>query len=445
MNRGWPLLLLLIAAAACQDAPQPRPNVILVSLDALRADHLGAWGHTPATSPFLDGLAARGVRYSNAFVNTHGTTPSHTTLLSGLYQETHRVSHWPTEEAAPPAALGADILLLPELLQKAGYTTLAVTGGGNVAGRLGFSRGFDVYLDRARSVRQVAAQTLRLLDERTEKEERPIFLFLHTYEIHSPYKAPKRYIDMLVDAKSDLSTTSSSLLRHSHSARSSLSSEDLRFLRQMYDAEIRFTDETLRELWAGLDERGFLDRALVVLTSDHGEEFGDHGGLLHRDLLYDELLHVPLLAYGPQIPERAVESALVSTVDIAPSILDWLGLEIPTSMEGRSLRHAATDSDRDAVFSQYSSLRYSIRTERWKLIETVRPPLLELYDLQADPDETLNLATSNEETTHRLQARLYRWKAEREPLSRVETSPPPALDEEEEKRLRALGYLGGEN
>jgi arylsulfatase A-like enzyme len=427
-----------VAEKASATPTDRRPNILLISLDALRADHLGSYGYDRDTSPFLDQLAAGGLRFGWSFVNTHGTPPSHTTLFSSLYQETHRVSYRPKLGDWSPHQVPETFPFLPQLLGQAGYATLGVTDGGFMSASFGFDRGFDHFDDGAEGI---ASGTERLLSMLRKPRQQPIFAFLHTYEIHSPYHPPEQYRELFGTFDSQLAADSETLHALQDDA-SSLSQEDLRYLRAMYDASIRYTDDQLRAFFAELREQGFLDNALVIITADHGEEFGDHGGLLHRDSLYEELLRVPLIIFGPGMAPGSVDDRLVSTIDIAPTLLLAAESQPHPLMAGQDLLASERRKiDFPHVFSQYSDRRLSIRTRRWKLIESPREDRLELYDLLADPDEKVNLATKERRLAGRLRKQLRLWK---EGCPRLEDllEKKDSLAEEEQEKLRALGYLG---
>jgi arylsulfatase A-like enzyme len=430
------------ALAACGPAAPPRPNVLLISIDALRADHLSCYGDPRPTTPFLDELAGRGVRFERAFVATHGTTPSHATMLSGLYQETHRVGWTAGPGEPPPTGVPEELELLAEVLGDAGWRTIGVTDGGNAGGAFGFAQGFERFDDRGGGVAKVARRALAALDEGGD-DGRPVFLFLHTYEVHSPYDPPPAFRDRFGGSASTFRATSAALLAHVHDA-ATLAPEDLARVRALYAAEVAATDAALRGFFAALEARGFLAGALVVVTSDHGEELGDHGGLLHRDLLYDELIRVPLIAAGPGLPRGRVETGLVSAVDLAPSIVAWAGLPARPGMEGRPVfGPGAPPGGRPVVVAQYGGRRYAVRTATAKLIETVVDPArTELYDLAADPGERRDLAASRPAEVARLSAALAAWRAERR-LVPHGAGPAVELAPEEVEKLRALGYLGG--
>jgi arylsulfatase A-like enzyme len=432
------LLCVLACAPPASRPPAPPPNVLLISLDSCRADHLGSYGYHRQTSLFIDELAAQGVLFDRAFVNTHGTTSSHTTILSSLYQETHRVRY---RENDPGSfhAIPTEVQMLQELLQAAGYLTVAVTDGGNVGKSLGFARGFDLYDDRGGGVARGTEKVVDLL-VRHWTGKRPVFVFYHTYQIHSPYRPPADYADRFVAGDSAFEASSANLLRYVHTAAEELTRSDLERIEALYDGEIRFTDDRLRALFARLETLGFLHHSLIVLTSDHGEEFAEHGGLLHRGLLYDELIHVPLILVGQNLGSGILDPRLVGSVDIAPTILGHLGLPIPSRMEGIDLFVANDTDPRRALFSQYGHRRYSVRSERWKLIANSLPASLELYDLHTDPGEQHDLAARHGEVVTRLQRGLAAWKGARHPVSDEEPEPVH-LDPEEIEHLKSLGYL----
>jgi arylsulfatase A-like enzyme len=438
----WCAATPMASTAAAADGP---PNLVLVSLDALRADALSCYGNTRPASPFLDELAASGVRFANAQVSTHGTPTSHTTMLSGLYQETHRVSYAvadaPAGASPPPELISEKVTLISQILKSRGWRTLAVTDGGHVAAALGFSRGFDVYDDQAGGVKPGTERMLKLVAASTA---RPLFLFLHTYQVHSPYMPPAPYKGMFGTFDSTFEPTNENLVPLAFSAKTVLKPADLALCRARYDEGLRYTDDVLRRFFAKLKDVGVLDNALVIVTSDHGEEFGEHGGLIHRDLLYQELLHVPLIAVGTgavRLGPPRVETALVGEVSIAPTILTLAGVAPPASMEGPVILPKVNGSKMGPIYAQYGGRRYSIRDGDLKLIETVKPFKVELYDLSSDPAETKDLFDERGTDARRLYRALAKWRSQRKPVT-GEAVPAP-LDKEQLERLRSLGYLTG--
>lgn len=422
------------------DSPDPPPNILLISIDALRADHLGCYGYGRATSPFLDDRAAAGIRYANAFVNTHGTPPSHTTMLSSLFQESHRVGIADTGGGEASLKVPNGLELVQEVLLREGWATVGVTGGGFMEERFGFARGFESFTDRARNVEQGTAMLVEAVALAIQSG-RPVFAFYHTYEVHTPYLPPIGYRGLFGHGDCAVEPTADALVPIQATAIEHLTQDDFDCLAALYDAEIRYTDDTLRGLFDRLASIGFLDHAVVIVTADHGEEFGDHGGLLHRGSLFDELLRVPLIVWGSSVPRGIVADNLVSTLDLAPTILARAGLPPTPIMAGSDLLSLpAPDPSTERVFAQYGSQLYGIRTHRWKLIVGGQWSNPMLFDLEADPCERVNVAHSHPEVSTELLAELAAWR-KRQPRLELAQEPVGELPEQTEQQLRELGYV----
>ncbi len=433
--------LLILVVAACRPAreraPVPAPpHILLISLDACRADRLSCYGYERPTSPFLDTLASRGTRFALAFANTQGTVPSHTTLLTSLPQETHRMFHFRTEEEKRWQKVPDGAVMLQELLRARGYRTLAVTDGGHMARVFGYDRGFDDYRDGATGVESGTRKLLGLI-RALPRDGTPVFAFLHTYEIHSPYDPPEPERSLFGPSEGRIGADSGTLLALNEAGLAGLSPQDLEFLRGRYDGGIRFTDRVLEGFFRELEAEGFLPHAVVAVTADHGEEFADHGGLLHRNFLYEELLRVPLILAGPGVPAGRVEEKLAGLVDLSPTLLALAGTAPKVLMEGRDLLDPAFRGE--VLFAQYGNLRYALRTRQWKYIRTTVPEGEELFDLVADPGEKNNAAAVERERARRFSKALEEWRRARPdlgaPIGKV------ALTPEHEKQLRALGYI----
>ncbi len=332
------LSLALIAGyfwACSGDSAEPwrrTRGYLLISIDTLRADHLGAYGYDRNTSPFLDSLAERGLVFDNAIVQLPGTLPSHMSMLTGLYPAEHGVY--------PPAAvLPEEIPTLAELFQRAGFRTGGFTEGGYVSGNFGFARGFEVFSDEAdrgpTGVRQTFDRGIQFLDQLAKKDR--FFLFLHTYAVHDPYDPPEGYRSLFWSAAipETFAPTGPNLVAVNR-GQSEVTEEAVRYYEALYDAGIRYLDDELQRLFNELGSMGLIDNMTVIITSDHGEEFMEHGKMVHEQI-YHELLHVPLLVLHPGLEEgRRVES-LVQSIDIAPSFVQLAGLEGATKMSGVSL------------------------------------------------------------------------------------------------------------
>jgi arylsulfatase A-like enzyme len=288
-----------------------------------------------------------------------------------------------------------------------------------------------------------------LIDDRPADGE-PIFVFLHSYEIHAPYQPPLPYQRLFGTFSSRFLLSGEHLLKW-HRRASELDREDIEYIRASYDGGIRFADDMLRAFFTRLEGTGFLSNAVVIVTSDHGEEFGQHGGLLHGAAkLYEELIRVPLIISGTGVPVGEVVDRLVSSIDIAPTILAVAGIESDVPMMGRNLLAPSTlRREEEVVFSQWEQSYYSVRTRDWKLIANNRgesprkprddAPSFELYDLRADPGELRNLAERFPSRVVSMEKVLDSWLAGVTPSAKQ--GAPSAFGEETLQQLKNLGYI----
>ena len=432
-------LMCFLILLGCQWRETKQPNVLLISLDTLRADHLSCYGYFRETSPFIDDLASRGVRFPNAIVNTHGTPPSHATMLSSLYQETHRVGQNDAVEPEIKNQVPGAIRMLPEILKEEGYWTVGVSDGVWISNKMGFGQGFDILDDQDWA--GVASRAEKLVELIGSHEgERPIFAFLHTYEIHSPYFPPEEYKNIYGTYDSDFVPNSRSLIDGFKDGLK-LNEEDLRLVNAAYDAEIKYTDDTLRKMFESLEETGFLDNCLIIVTSDHGEALGEKGHLFHPATLYKELINVPMIILGPSVPKGEVDERLSSTIDIVPTILRYLGLEVETQMEGADLLGSkAGPGSGQIVHTQYAGVRYGVRTRDLMFIDNVDVGSVELYDLAKDPYETVNLAPQSPDRVKRFRDLVGGWK-QRQTGRISEPDRDVKFSEEQMEKLKSLGYV----
>lgn len=337
-----------------------------------------------------------------------------------------------------------DAVMVQELLRGRGYRTLAVTDGGHMARAFGFDRGFDDFRDGATGV-ESGTRKLADLIRSALGTGRPVFAFYHTYEVHSPYDPPEPERTLFGPWPGRIAADSGTLLRFENTVLAELTPADLDFLRGQYDGGIRYTDRVLAGFFAELEAMGFLKNAVVVLTADHGEEFGEHGGLLHRGMLYEESIRVPLVIAGTGVRVGRVDGRPVSLVDVAPTLLARAGAPAPASMRGRDLLSPAPGGAEggEAVFTQYGPLRYGVRTREWKLIRNADPPGIELYRMRTDPAERTNLAGERPEAVRELARRLREWQRS-QPALKGASGPAVELNDEEHARLKGLGYLTGQ-
>jgi arylsulfatase A-like enzyme len=328
---GAVVVALLAALWWYRESRRPR-GIVLISIDTLRADHLGAYGYPLDTSPFFDELSARGTLFEHAIVQLPGTLPSHMTMFTGLYPAQHGV--YP-----PDSVLSSEIPTLPELFHAAGFRTAGFTEGGYTAGHFGFSRGFDVFGDQTPSKPGGAEYTFNKAREwvDTLQPGDRFFLFVHTYEVHDPYMPPESYrANAWKGQEPDTWEPNGVNLTAASRGRLPVTREAIEYYAALYDACIREVDDVLRGFLEHLWKIRLSRDTTVVITSDHGEEFFEHGSFVHRQV-YDETLHVPLLfrrlgqRHGARVPD------LVETVDLAPTLLEVAGIEAdPSQFAGDS-------------------------------------------------------------------------------------------------------------
>ena len=305
---------------------------ILISIDTLRADHLGCYGYGRQTSPFLDQLAHRATLFEEAYAQFPSTLVSHMSMFTGLYPREHGVL--PPNDVLSPA-----IPTLPEVFARAGLRTGGFTEGGFVSGRFGFRRGFDEFVSHERNQNRPIAGTFRRAVSFLEdlKPAVPFFLFIHTYAVHTPYDAPARYSEPFWEGPPPadaIPPTGPALVRANMNAERP-PQPVIDFLVAHYDAGIRQTDEVLRQFFGELERLGLAYDTTVIVTADHGEEFMEHG-LFNHTQLYRETLHVPLLVLHPDQRGPVRHAGVVELVDVAPTLYELARVRNPPRQSGKS-------------------------------------------------------------------------------------------------------------
>lgn len=373
-------LLVLLGCTASQ----PRPSLLLVSIDTLRADHLSCYGNVRPTSPTIDALAASGVLFERAYSPSSWTLPGHASMLSGVSPYRHGA----TQETR---GIRGDVRLLPEILRAGGYQTVAIINGPFVQGKYGFSRGFDRFVEAFDKKSDYLPQVLGLFEG---LDARPFFAFVHFMQVHSPYAPPPQH---RFDAERGPTPDADGrhlmeLDRRVRAHEVQLTDLDRDYLAALYDGEIRAVDQMVAETIARARERA-RGRLLVVVTSDHGEEFLEHGGLLHGQTLYDEVLHVPLIMAGAGVPAGQRVGRLSSLLDVVPTILGLLGISPPPGVEGKALLPSGPGQDgtlpvplQTSAHDGTAHLR-GLRTSSRKLIADDSSGQARLYELGRDPKE----------------------------------------------------------
>lgn len=439
--------LALVAVVGCQRGEPCRPrNLVLISVDTLRADHLGTYGYERPTSPFIDELASRGVVFERAYTTATWTVPSHASMLTGLYPRHHGMRRGGKEGRT---AIPTDVDTLAEVLQRSGYATMGLSNMLYLSTRNGFHRGFDSWTEIGAAVGaqgSMPALTFRAMDWIDEHREEPFFLFLHVYDVHSAYRPLPRYREMFVGAYDGPAFRGDEkpLVRHRR-GQIELGEADAQHLINLYDAEIRQFDAGLKRLFALLAEAGVLDDTVVLLTADHGEEFLDHGDFLHGRTLYDELARIPWIMVGPCLPEGVRVREPVSLVDVLPTSLGLLGVEHEAEIDGVDVSDSWTGSAEGVarpvfleadewIGSQPRDFRRAVVQGDRKLHLDGRSGRVEVYDLAQDPGEQRDLGA---EAGADLDTQLREFLAT--PERQGPSIPPPTT--KTMKRLRALGYV----
>ena len=400
-----------------------QPNVVIITIDTLRADHLGCYGYKQIRTPNIDALAAESARFERAYTPVPVTLPAHTAIFTGTYPTLSGMHDFSGNK------LNATQPTLASVLKEQGYVTGAVVGSAVLDSRFGLNRGFDFYYDHF--------DFSRLQESNLEEMERPgnvvadvtldwlsknhavkFFLWMHLYDPHYPYRPPAPFSEQYRD--------------------------------RPYDGEIAFADEQVGRLIAYLKANDLYRNTLIVLTGDHGESLGEHGEKTHGFFIYNATLHVPVIVHLPGTTVARAVPDLANLADLMPTVLRALKLEVPAQVQGRSLLPLLATTPVDAGKSEdlyaetflprlhfnWSELR-AVETEKYHFIEAPKP---ELYDLTADPGETRNLYADKKAVSGELQARLSgmvrQYSADHELAEK--TGLDPALME----RLKSLGYAG---
>jgi len=418
--------------------PPDRPDVVLIDLDTLRADALSIYGNPRPTSPRLDAWARRHARvYLDVRAPAAWTLPSTVSILSGTHVHQHGVT-------TPSAAATRAVPLVTTLLREAGYETIGRANGGNVSTAFGFSEGFDRFEswhdDPARRMDWDA--TLERI--RSRRSERPLFLFLHTYNTHAPFLCDRRFEDPRAPYRGPLDdlTEGVDYFDVPPEVPEGFGPPEFDRLRRFYDAAVARTDERLGEVLAEL-ERALAGRdVLWIVTSDHGEGFGEHGNLGHGRILTEELLRIPLIVRFPRSigrELRGVSDEPVSSLDIAPTILRAAGLPVPDHMPGRVLFEPLGEPV--PRLSLNHSDRMCVELGGWKLVRTIDEERTtdRLFDVGRDPLEREDLAARMPERAAAL-ARHLEALLERHPRIAARARGRTVQDAVTLEELRALGY-----
>ncbi len=440
--------LALLTGCGAGGEPVPR-HVLLISIDTLRADHLACYGYERPTSPHLDALAARGVVFEDVTASSPWTLPSHASLLTGLYPSRAGMR-------APEHRLAEPIPTLAEHLTARGFTTRAVVNSYFLSKRSGLDAGFETYdyveeflsngniVNRAPAITDRALQLLDDPDLGDAGSER-IFLFLHYYDVHSDYAPEEPWRSRMVRPYAGRLDGTTPQLTGLRSARQKLAPGDLRHLIDLYDAEILQLDAELGRLFAGLEARGLAEDTLIVVTSDHGEEFQEHGWILHGHDFWQELVGIPLIVAGPGLPAGLRSDTPASLIDVAPTVARLVerpladehdGIDLSPAWRGGVLPRERVLFSEALHVPENPGKKWMVRRGPMKLVLNYVNRRKRLFDLGADPAELTSLAAERSETTSEL-LELLRAQIRLRPIAEDFAETPGTTDVE---NLRKIGY-----
>lgn len=454
------------------------PNVILILIDAARADHFGCYGYPKNTTPFIDRIARESVLYVNAISPAGWTLPAHASMFTGTYPSKHGAHN-------ENLYLYNKLPTLAEILSEIGYQTVGFCRTDWVSESTGLTRGFKEFYHlhynklKHKMMRLINNSRIRGSDKwsyeinkrvkrwikHNYSKSSPFFLFIHYSELHLPYRIPKPYNKMFLSISYREAKRINQNPKEYYSGRVRMSSEDFELTKQMYDCALAYQDARIGELFQFLKDAHILDDTIFVITSDHGESLGDHNHFDHYYVLYDSLIKVPLIVRYPKFfePDHK-ELSLVQTLDIFPTVMQILnvndkslsqvqGIALPP-LNGAEIREFTISErfqDLRGLKESYPELDLShlekyekdrktvIRTKEFKLISSMRGES-ELYNICEDPHETINLIEKRKDILDGLTERLVHWKNSFSPTEIEEIKPE--FDQEAIKRLKALGYLG---
>jgi len=465
------LLLTIASARAADDAA--RANVVLITVDTLRADRLGAYGHRSDTTPALDRLAAGGVRFADVTAQWPQTWPCIASMMTSTYPSTTGVRY------SPRRPLALKHRTLAEILSAAGYQTGAVVANATIGKRLGFDQGFDTFVESwaagsgqsaARRLEKdpgrikeltnattVTDQGLRVL--KSFDSRRPFFVWLHYIDPHGPYVPPPVYAEMFANSYAPEPVDHRLLPAYQQQKAGNASViSDLAFYKAQYDREVRYFDDQVARVLAVLAADSNNERTLIVITADHGEGLGEHRYYLeHGAVPYQPTAQVPLLmSMAGTLPAGRVVAEPVGLIDLAPTILDTIGIAPPPDMEGRSLLRLVRgepDTAPTHVFMESGRKHLSqvaVRRGPWKLVHTRAAadrhrfglPELGLFNLRTDPGETNNLVNEHRELIAEMKGVLDTWVANGQKKMQASAPEVPETDSATKEALRVLGYGG---
>jgi len=437
------LFILFIGGCSSQDTSQDDFNIVLITIDALRADHLSCYGYERKTTPNIDRIAEQGILFKNVIAPSSWTVPSMASLFTSVYPSNHRVTesifYKPAEEKH---ILSKELTTLTEILKANGYTTFGVSSNVNLDEKRGFKRGFDYFKHLKKlSIAPLVNKSVCLWEDEI-KNSNKFFLWVHYIDPHFPYYAKNPWIEQY--------TTKELILKLNSQKKLSLKKlmpalkQNPRLLASLiahYDSEINFVDNHIGEL---IQRFELSKNTFIIITADHGEEFLEHDHLAHGHNLYKETIHIPLIAKLPYNTKKEMVERHVNLVDIMPSILQILNIKQPEQTLGKSFWPKEKLLKTNTFDYSYSELDLenslkSIITPKWKYIYDYVDKTEYLYHIKSDSCEQNNLVDTKTAQLDKLREHLFQWvSASKQYPKKIR---PVQISPEEKEKLKELGYI----
>jgi arylsulfatase A-like enzyme len=447
------MALSLILLSGCGE--EPAYNVVIITVDTLRSDHLGCYGYHRPTSPRIDRFAEAGALFENVVCQSSQTLPSHASIFLGTNPRTHlTISH--------ESVVGSGQTTLAEMLKNEGYVTGAFISSHALDSRYGLDQGFDTYWEVHKEATIPQRQMLKanerdattggVLEWLELHADSRFFLWVHWFHPHRPYEPPPRYLETFAGGYQGTATSDPEFIMKVWREEIELGPEDIAYLSGSYDGEVAFSDAQIGRLLDALSSMDLMENTIIIVTADHGELLYEHERYFGHDIaLYDECIMIPLVMHVPGlVPASRRIGEMVQSLDILPTVLDLLGIKCPSHAEGKSLMPLLDGSGEptaEAAFSETYPFpekcepRHSVRTADSKLIwkEVRQAPLIkEYYDLAADPGESENLFPELLPEAVRLDSILSGWMED----GGLRPAPIPTARESGRRNiLKSLGYL----
>lgn len=444
---GWGAFqLLFFKRSGGLDFKNKKFNVILISIDTLRADHLSCYDYPRPTSPAIDAFRKDSVLFRLCISHCSSTLASHASILTSLIPVHHRAFFTRSQP------LPENVTTMAELLKEKKYHTVSYNDGGQIAPDFGLNQGFDIYESMGNKYRhdnlhfkRIVDHSISWMEENRKKDNGKFFLFLHTYETHHPYTPGKKYLEMFDNGYNGTlpEHISVPLIKQINKGEVEINDADKQHIIDTYDAEIRSMDDSFKRLMTYLKENNLYDNTMIIFTSDHGEEFGEHGKwAIHSNTLFNEQIHVPLIIKLPESRFAGTEvNYLTRSIDILPTVMHLLGEKPQSYFEGITLAPLIQGKEpKNEVFAisqrdmqkNYVRAYWSVMNKKWKLYHR------KLYDLENDPKEQIDVSHKHQQLKTSLEKYAIHFMKKFKRKFRLKKVKP---GKELRKTLETLGYL----